>query len=226
MREAIKTKKLLSLEHTIAAKLFENAVYPWEVLSNIKEFILQLGPSLGEDYVLMGENVWVAKDAEIAPTACINGPCIIDKGAEIRHCAYIRGSAIIGKKCVVGNSTEIKNAVLFDNVQVPHYNYVGDSVLGYHAHMGAGAIASNFKSDKSNVSVLRPDGGRMQTGLRKFGAILGDDVEVGCNSVLCPGTVVGRNTTIYPLSRVRGFVEEERIFKDPHNVVEKKFRGE
>ena len=220
MKEMMKIDRLFDLSHTIAAALFEGRTYPWEVLGDIGRFIVALGGTLGDEYERREGDIWIARDAKIAPTAAINGPCIIDSGAEIRHCAFIRGKAIIGKNCVIGNSVEVKNAVIFDGAQVPHFNYVGDSVLGWRAHMGAGAVTSNVKSDKSNVTVLFGDA-RVETGLRKFGAMLGDGVEVGCNSVLCPGCVIGKNSTIYPLSRVRGFVGENRIFKAPGDIVSK-----
>ena len=216
-----RTDDLLDLSHTIAAPLFEGKEYPWEVLDDIKSFILALGPTLpGEEYEQVSEGVWIARDALIFPSAYIGGPCIIDHGAEVRHCAFIRGSAIVGKNCVVGNSVEVKNAVLFDNVQTPHYNYVGDSVLGYKAHMGAGSVTSNVKSDKTLV-VVKNGEERMETGRKKFGAILGDGVEVGCNSVLNPGTVVGRMSNIYPTSCVRGMVPDMSIWKDKDNIVSK-----
>lgn len=216
------TANLLDLNYTIASALFDGCEYPWQALPKIGDFIRSLGPTL--DKQLFDEvkpEVWVAKSATIAPTACINAPCIIDEGAEIRHCAFIRGNAIIGKGAVVGNSTEVKNAVLFDKAQAPHYNYVGDSVYGYRAHTGAGAVTSNLKSDKSPVTVMF-DGQRVETNLKKFGGILGDNVEVGCNSVLCPGSVIGREATIYPLSRVRGFVPARHIFKSPDDIVKKR----
>ena len=216
-----RTDDLLDLSHTIAAPLFEGKEYPWEVLGDIKSFILALGPTLpGEEYEQVSEGVWIARDALIFPSAYIGGPCIIDHGAEVRHCAFIRGSAIVGKNCVVGNSVEVKNAVLFDNVQTPHYNYVGDSVLGYKAHMGAGSVTSNVKSDKTPV-VVKNGEERVETGRKKFGAILGDGVEVGCNSVLNPGTVVGRMSNIYPTSCVRGMVPAMSIWKDKDNIVSK-----
>ena len=216
-----RTDDLLDLSHTIAAPLFEGKEYPWEVLDDIKSFILALGPTLpGEEYEQVSEGVWIARDALIFPSAYIGGPCIIDHGAEVRHCAFIRGSAIVGKNCVVGNSVEVKNAVLFDNVQTPHSNYVGDSVLGYKAHMGAGSVTSNVKSDKTLV-VVKNGEERMETGRKKFGAILGDGVEVGCNSVLNPGTVVGRMSNIYPTSCVRGMVPAMSIWKDKDNIVSK-----
>ena len=216
-----RTDDLLDLSHTIAAPLFEGKEYPWEVLDDIKSFILALGPTLpGEEYEQVSEGVWIARDALIFPSAYIGGPCIIDHGAEVRHCAFIRGSAIVGRNCVVGNSVEVKNAVLFDNVQTPHYNYVGDSVLGYKAHMGAGSVTSNVKSDKTPV-VVKNGEERVETGRKKFGAILGDGVEVGCNSVLNPGTVVGRMSNIYPTSCVRGMVPAMSIWKDKDNIVSK-----
>ena len=215
-------KGLLDLDKTIAAKLFEGKTYPWEALDGIKSFILELGETLSADeYDHPEEGVWIAKDAKIFPSAYIGAPCIIDHGAEVRHCAFIRGSAIVGKNAVVGNSTELKNVVLFDNVQVPHYNYVGDSILGYKAHMGAGSITSNVKSDKTLVTVHIPDA-PIETGRKKFGAILGDNVEVGCNSVLNPGTVVGRCSNIYPVSCVRGVVPANSIYKAKDNIVAKK----
>ncbi len=215
-------KELLDLDKTIAAKLFEGKTYPWEALDGIKSFILELGATLSADeYDHPEDGVWIAKDAKIFPSAYIGAPCIIDHGAEVRHCAFIRGSAIVGKDAVVGNSTELKNVVLFDNVQVPHYNYVGDSILGYKAHMGAGSITSNVKSDKTLVTVHIPDA-PIETGRKKFGAILGDNVEVGCNSVLNPGTVIGRCSNIYPVSCVRGVVPANSIYKAKDNIVAKK----
>ena len=215
-------KELLDLDKTIAAKLFEGKTYPWEALDGIKSFILELGATLSADeYDHPEDGVWIAKDAKIFPSAYIGAPCIIDHGAEVRHCAFIRGSAIVGKNAVVGNSTELKNVVLFDNVQVPHYNYVGDSILGYKAHMGAGSITSNVKSDKTLVTVHIPDA-PIETERKKFGAILGDNVEVGCNSVLNPGTVVGRCSNIYPVSCVRGVIPANSIYKAKDNIVAKK----
>ena len=212
---------LLDLNETIAKDLFEGKNYPWEVLPEIGDFILKLGQTLSEEeYDHPSEDVWIAKSAKVAPTACINGPVIIGKEAEVRHCAFIRGKAIIGEGAVVGNSTELKNAVLFNKVQVPHYNYVGDSVLGYKAHMGAGSITSNVKSDKKLVVVKSADE-QIETGLKKFGAMLGDEVEVGCNSVLNPGTVVGRNSNIYPLSCVRGVIPSGHIFKNAKEIIKK-----
>ncbi len=216
-----KIDELLDLSHTIAAPLFEGRTYPWEVLGDIKAFILALGPTLPKDeYDEVSEGVWIARDAAVFPSAHIGAPCIIDHGAEVRHCAFIRGSAIVGKNCVVGNSVELKNALLFDGVQTPHYNYVGDSVLGYKSHMGAGSITSNVKSDKTLV-VVKNGGERMETGLKKFGAILGDFVEVGCNSVLNPGCVIGRRSSVYPTSSVRGVVPQDSIFKAPGDVVKR-----
>lgn len=218
----IKISDLFEQGHTIAWALFDGAEYPWEILDKISSFIEKLGSTLPKDeYTLIKENVWVANDAKIAPTASISGPCIIDSGAEIRHCAFIRGSAVVGKNSVVGNSCELKNCVLFDGVQVPHFNYVGDSVLGYKSHMGAGAVTSNVKSDKTPVTVKDGDE-KIATGRKKFGAVLGDLVEVGCNSVLCPGSVIGRESTVYPTSLVRGVVPERSIFKKGGVVVAKK----
>lgn len=217
-----KIKNLYNLEETIAADLFRNAEYPWEVLADIGAFIVTLGESLDETiYEKRGENVWIAKSAKVAPTACINGPVIIDEEAEIRHCAFIRGNAVIGKNAVVGNSTELKNVILFNRVQVPHYNYVGDSILGYKAHMGAGSITSNVKSDKTPV-VIKAAGESMETGRKKVGAMLGDEVEVGCGSILNPGTVIGRHSNIYPLSSVRGVVPENSIYKAQGEIAEKR----
>lgn len=214
--------KLYTLEETIAKDLFEGFTYPWEALPLIRDFIIRLGRSLPEDkYEQVKENVWIAKTATVFPSAYINGPAIIDEEAEIRQCAFIRGSAIVGKKAVVGNSTELKNVVLFNNVQVPHYNYVGDSILGYKAHIGAGSITSNVKSDKTLV-VVKDGKEQIETGLKKFGAMLGDHVEVGCNSVLNPGSVIGRETNIYPTSCVRGVIPSHSIFKNPENIVEKR----
>jgi len=218
----IKTDDLLDLTRTIAAELFDGKEYPWEALSDIGDFICRLGPTLSPDeFDNPAENVWIAKGVKVFDTAYIAGPCIIDSGAEIRQCAFIRGNAIVGKNCVVGNSTELKNVVLFDNVQVPHYNYVGDSVLGYKAHMGAGSITSNVKSDKTLV-IIKNGSEQIETGRKKVGAILGDNVEVGCNSVLNPGTVVGRGASIYPLSCVRGVVPSGHIYKSSDCIVERK----
>ena len=218
----LKITELFDLDRTIAAQLFEGKSYPWEVLGDIKDFILELGETLSEEeFDHPKEGVWIARDACVFPSAYIGSPCIIDHGAEIRHCAFIRGSAIVGKEAVVGNSTELKNAVLFDKVQVPHYNYVGDSVLGYKAHMGAGSITSNVKSDKSLVVIKNGDDS-LETGRKKIGAMLGDGVEIGCNSVLNPGTVVGRNSNVYPLSSVRGTVPANSIYKGKGDIVLKK----
>lgn len=220
--EQCKISNMYDLNETIAASLFEQKEYPWEVLSEISNYIMKLGTTLDtEKYEKRGENIWIAKNAKVAPTAFLNGPLIIDEEAEIRHCAYIRGNAIIGKGAVVGNSTELKNVIIFNSVQVPHYNYVGDSILGYKSHMGAGSITSNVKSDKTLVSV-RDGNDEIRTGLKKFGAMLGDFVEVGCNSVLNPGTVIGRGTNIYPLSMVRGVVPAHSIYKNKNEVAEKK----
>lgn len=213
--------ELLDLSKTIAAPLFAGKTYPWEAFAEIKDFILALGPTLPKDeYDQVGEDVWIAKDATIFPSAYIAGPCIIDHGAELRQCAFVRGSAIVGKNAVVGNSCELKNVVLFDSVQTPHFNYVGDSILGYKSHMGAGSITSNVKSDKTLV-VVKNGAERIETGRKKFGAILGDHVEVGCNSVLNPGTVIGRNSNIYPVSCVRGVIPEGSILKSTGEVVKK-----
>ena len=218
----LKIEELFDLEKTVAAGLFAGKTYPWEVLADIKDFILSLGESLSaEEYEHPKEGVWIARDAKVFPSAYIGAPCIIDHGAEVRHCAFIRGSAIVGKGAVVGNSTELKNVVLFDKVQVPHYNYVGDSVLGYKAHMGAGSITSNVKSDKSLV-VIKDGADSMDTGRKKIGAMLGDEVEVGCNSVLNPGTVIGRGSNVYPLSSVRGTVPANSIYKGAGNIVPKR----
>lgn len=216
-----KIKNLYNLDETIASKIFECATYPWEVLPKIEEFIKELGNTLSsEEYEKRGEDIWIAKTATIAPTAYIKGPAIIGKNAEIRHCAFIRGKAIVGEGAVVGNSTELKNVILFNKVQVPHYNYVGDSILGYKAHMGAGSITSNVKSDKKLVVVKNKEE-KIETGLKKFGAMLGDNVEIGCGSVLNPGTVIGKNTNVYPLSSVRGVVPSNSIYKKQNEIVEK-----
>ena len=216
-----KTKDLLDLDHTLAKDYLSKYEYPWEALKGIKDTILEIGKNLSKDeYDEVSENVWVAKSAKVFPSAYLGAPCIIGPETEVRHCAFIRGSALVGSNCVVGNSVELKNVILFDNVQVPHYNYVGDSILGYKSHMGAGSITSNVKSDKTLVVVKNKDE-EIKTGLKKFGAIVGDRVEVGCNSVLNPGTVIGRNTNIYPVSRVRGVVKENSIYKDRNDVVGK-----
>ena len=223
MRE-LTVNELYDLNETIAKDIFDDVTYPWEVLPKIGDFIVELGKTLSKvEYDQVEENVWIAKSANVFPSAYIHGPAIIGKDAEVRHCAFIRGNAIVGEGAVVGNSTELKNVILFNKVQVPHYNYVGDSVLGYKAHMGAGSITSNVKSDKKLVVVKTPEGG-IETGRKKFGAMLGDEVEVGCGTVLNPGSVVGRHTNIYPLSSVRGYVPAGSIYKRQGEVVEK--RGE
>ena len=220
--EQFTIRELYTLEETIAADLFEGAVYPWELLPKISAFIVELGEKLPKDrYTEVKEHVWVANNATVAPSAFINGPAIIDEEAEVRHCAFIRGNAIVGKGAVVGNSTELKNVILFNKVQVPHYNYVGDSILGFKAHMGAGSITSNVKSDKTLV-VVKNGEEKMETGLKKFGAMLGDHVEVGCNSVLNPGTVIGPDTNIYPTSCVRGCIPDGSIYKKQGEIVEKR----
>ncbi|MBS7340018.1 MAG: UDP-N-acetylglucosamine pyrophosphorylase [Lachnospiraceae bacterium] len=217
--EQFTIKNLYNLEETIAAELFEGAVYPWELLPKISNFIVKLGEKLPKDkFTQVTEQIWIANSAKVAPTACINGPAIIDEEAEIRHCAFIRGNAIVGKGAVVGNSTELKNVILFNKVQVPHYNYVGDSILGFKSHMGAGSITSNVKSDKTLV-VVKNGEKKIETGLKKFGAMLGDHVEVGCNSVLNPGTVIGRNSNIYPVSCVRGCIPEGSIYKKQGEII-------
>ena len=219
--EECKIQNLYDLSQTIASSLFKDVTYPWEVLPKIKDFIIALGNTLDTHiYEKKGENIWIAKSAKVAPTAYISGPVIIGEETEIRHCAFIRGNAIVGNHCVVGNSTELKNVILFNNVQVPHYNYVGDSILGYRSHMGAGSITSNVKSDKKLV-IVKSGAECMETGLKKFGAMIGDNVEVGCNSVLNPGTVIGKNSNIYPLSCVRGIVPENSIYKNQNEIVAK-----
>ncbi|MCI6617081.1 UDP-N-acetylglucosamine pyrophosphorylase [Ruminococcus sp.] len=219
--ENLLADNLFDYSKTIAKPLLESVDYPWEALPKIKDFIIELGKTLDpEIYEQRGENIWVAKSATVFPSAYLGGPLIICENAEVRHCAFIRGSAIVGKGAVVGNSTELKNSILFDGVQVPHYNYIGDSILGYKAHTGAGTITSNLKSDKSLVTVLCDDD-KIETGVKKFGAMLGDHVEVGCNSVLNPGSVVGRNTNVYPLSFVRGYVPENSIYKRLGEIAEK-----
>ena len=213
-------QELFDLNHTLAGAYLSGFTYPWEALKGIKEMILNLGRTLGEDYREIGDSVWVHKTATVAPTAYLGAPCIIGANTEVRHCAFIRGSALVGENCVVGNSVELKNVILFDNVQTPHYNYVGDSILGYKAHMGAGSVTSNVKSDKSPVVIHGQE--EIPTGLKKVGAMLGDLVEVGCNSVLNPGTVVGRRSNIYPLSCVRGVIPADSIYKAAGNVVQKR----
>ncbi|MBS7315892.1 MAG: UDP-N-acetylglucosamine pyrophosphorylase [Clostridiaceae bacterium] len=222
--ERLETTRLFTLEQSIAGELLAEYQYPWQALAHIRDFILKIGPTLDpRAYHSPQPGVWISNTAKIFPSAYIGGPCIIGPEAEVRQCAFIRGNAIVGEKAVVGNSTELKNVILFNNVQVPHFNYVGDSILGYRAHMGAGAVTSNVKSDKTLVSV-KGDFGAIETGLKKFGAILGDFVEVGCNSVLNPGTVIGRRSNVYPTSCVRGFIPEESIFKAPGNIVKKESR--
>ena len=208
----LQTKDLFDFSHSIAGPYLMGFEYPWQALAGIKQLILDLGKQLGSDFTEVSPNVWVHNTAVVAPTAFLGAPCIIGAGTEVRHCAFIRGSALVGENCVVGNSVELKNVILFDNVQVPHYNYVGDSILGYKSHMGAGSITSNVKSDKTLVAV-RCGAERMETGRKKVGAMLGDHVEIGCNSVLNPGTVVGRNSRVYPLSSVRGTVPSDSIYK-------------
>ncbi|MBQ5805266.1 MAG: UDP-N-acetylglucosamine pyrophosphorylase [Erysipelotrichaceae bacterium] len=215
-----KTEELFDLEHTLAKDYLKQYEHPWEALKGIKEMIVELGEKLDpNEYTEVSEHVWIHKDATVFPSAYIAPPCIIGAGTEVRHCAFIRGSALVGENCVVGNSCELKNVILFDHVQTPHYNYVGDSILGYYAHMGAGSITSNVKSDRKPVVVHGEED--VETGLKKFGAMIGDHVEVGCNSVLNPGTVIGRNSNVYPLARVRGTIPADSIYKDEDNIVEK-----
>lgn len=214
----LKTNEIYKSDSSIAIDMIRKYEYPYMALSHIKEFILEKGEELSDDYILIAENAWAHKSAKIAPTASIVGPTIIDEGAEIRQCAFIRGGAIVGKNSVLGNSCELKNAILFDNVQVPHFNYVGDSILGYKSHMGAGSITSNVKSDRTNV-VLKSKDGNIETGLKKVGAFLGDNVEIGCNSVLNPGTVIGPNSRVYPLTSVRGEIEANCIVKNMDNII-------
>ncbi|MDE7299196.1 MAG: UDP-N-acetylglucosamine pyrophosphorylase [Lachnospiraceae bacterium] len=224
-KKDLEIKSLFDLSETMAAELLESVIYPWEALAGIGEFIKKLGAQLPEnEYEKRGENIWIARDASVAPTACINGPAIIGRKAEVRHCAFIRGNALVGDGAVVGNSTELKNVILFNRVQVPHYNYVGDSILGCGAHMGAGSITSNVKSDKTLV-VIRGAGEEIATGLKKMGAILGDHVEIGCGSVLNPGTIVGKNTNVYPLSMVRGCIPAGSIYKKAGEVAGKRGAG-
>ena len=221
MKEKLEIYNLFDLNETIAREIFDNVNYPWEVLTRIEEFITNLGNNLDEEkFYKKDKNIWIAKTAKVAPTAYIEGPAIIDEEAEIRHCAFIRGRVIVGKNVVVGNSTEIKNAILFNRVEVPHFNYIGDSVLGYKAHMGAGSVTSNIKSDRKCVEI-KLDDLKFETGMVKIGAFLGDKVEIGCGSVLNPGTIIGRNTNVYPLSSVRGFVEENSIYKCQNEIVGK-----
>lgn len=220
--EELKCSNLFNMEETIAADIFKGADYPWEVLPKIGDFIMELGKTLPDDeFEDWGNGIWVARNAKLAPTVFLNGPVIVGRNAELRHCAFIRGKAIVGDDAVVGNSTELKNVILFNKVQVPHYNYVGDSILGFHSHMGAGSITSNVKSDKTLVTI-KTDRGRIETGLKKMGAVLADNVEVGCNSVLNPGTVIGKNTIIYPLSSVRGYIPQDSIHKSQNDIIAKK----
>lgn len=224
MKENISISNLFTLEESLAGEMLKDYQYPWEVLPHIKDIILELGKTLPEDkFEKRGEDIWVAKSAKVAPTAALNGPLIVDEDAEIRHCAFVRGNAIVGKGAVVGNSTELKNVILFNKVQVPHYNYVGDSILGYKSHMGAGAVTSNVKSDKTLVVVKNGDDTNrwVETGLKKFGAMLGDEVEVGCNSVLNPGTVIGKFSQVYPTSCVRGVISAYSIHKNSGEVIKK-----
>lgn len=215
------TEKILDLSQTIAADIFKEILYPWEALPKISEFIIKIGNTLPkEEYEQRGENIWVARSARIMPTAYLGGPLIIGPNTEVRHCAFIRGSAIIGENCVIGNSSELKNCIIFNHAQVPHYNYIGDSILGYYSHLGAGAKTSNLKSDKTNVKI-RLDQESIETGIKKFGAIVGDHVEVGCNAILNPGTVIGRETIIYPLSMVRGYIKNNSIYKNQNEIVDK-----
>lgn len=217
----LEIRELLDLEQTIAREFFDGLKYPWEVFDGLDDKIIALGKTLPEDkFDYLGDNIWVAKSAKVAKTAFLNGPLIIDEGAEIRHCAFIRGAAVVGKECVVGNSTELKSSILFNNVQTPHYNYVGNSILSYKSHMGAGSITSNLKSDKTLVTINTGDE-KVETGLKKLGAILGSYVEVGCNSVLNPGTVIGSHTNVYPLSMVRGYVPANSIYKKAGEIAEK-----
>ena len=216
----VKTKDYFDLTHTLAGEYLSGFECPWQALKGIGEMIRQLGPTLGEEYSEISPEVWVHKTAKVAPTAFLGAPCIIGAGTEVRHCAFIRSNALVGENCVVGNSVELKNAILFDNVQVPHFNYVGDSILGYKSHMGAGSVTSNVKSDKTLV-VVKNGAEQIETGLKKFGAMVGDHVEVGCNAVLNPGTVIGRNSSVYPTSCVRGLIPENSIWKVTGVIVKK-----
>lgn len=224
MRE-VTIAELYDLCHTLAEPYLAGFTYPWEALAGLEDFIKELGKRLPEEeYEEIGDQVWAARSAVVAPTASITGPAVIGKRTQVRHCAFIRGSALVGEDCVVGNSTELKNVILFDHVQVPHYNYVGDSILGYHSHMGAGAITSNVKADKKPV-VIKVGGARLETGRKKVGGMLGDFVDVGCGTVINPGSVIGRNTNIYPLSMVRGYVPADSVYKTQGEVVRKEERG-
>lgn len=219
--ERIKTEKLFDLEKTLAKGIFSSFTYPWEVLPHIKNYIISIGRQLDEDiFYLYSENVWIAKNCKLYPNICIEGPCIIDENSEVRPSAFIRGGVIVGKNCVVGNSTELKNCILFDSVQVPHFNYVGDSIMGYKSHIGAGGVTSNVKSDKTNVT-LNIENCKIETGFKKFGAMIGDFAEIGCNSVLNPGTIIGRHSNVYPTSCVRGYVPENSIFKAVRGICKK-----
>ena len=219
--QKLRIESLFDLKRTLSIQLFNQSTYPWEILPKLKDFIFDFGKSLDKDHFEEAfENVWISKTASVSSNCYINGPTIIDSDSEIRFGAFIRGSVIVGKNCVVGNSTELKNCVLFDNVQTPHFNYVGDSILGYKSHIGAGVVLSNVKSDKSNV-VVKFEGKSIETGLRKFGAILGDHVEIGCNSVLNPGSIIGKNSTVYPLTMVRGVLDSQKIMKNPKMIVDK-----
>lgn len=221
--KGITVKELFAPNDSLGYALLKSVTYPFEALCRISDYIKEIGPTLDpEIYENKGENIWIAKSAKVAPTASITGPCIIGERTEVRHCAFIRGSALVGNDCVVGNSTELKNVILIDTVQVPHYNYVGDSVLGSHSHMGAGSITSNVKSDKTLV-VIKSGDGKLETGLKKMGAVLGDYVEVGCGSVLNPGTVIGKNSNVYPLSSVRGVIPENSIYKKAGEVAQKRY---
>ena len=215
----MKTTELFNCEHTLAENYLSSFSYGWEALDGLSHFIMELSENLGDEYEEIWDSVWVHKDVKLYDSAHIKGPCIIGKGSEIRHCAFIRGSVLIGENCVIGNSTEIKNSILFDKVQVPHFNYVGDSILGYKVHLGAGAVTSNVKSDKSLITVKGVS--EIQTNRRKFGALIGDKTEIGCGTVLNPGTVIGRNCTVYPLSSVRGVIPENYIYKSSDNIIRK-----
>lgn len=220
MLEMFNAKNYFDYSKTLAAPLFDGIEYPWEILPRLESFILALGPMLpADEFEQVSDNVWISRSAVVAPTASITGPCIVDSGAQIRHCAFIRGNVIVGKGTVVGNSCEVKNSLLFDEVEAPHFNYVGDSILGYKSHLGAGAITSNIKNDKKNVEIHFPLGS-IKTEMRKLGAIVGDGVQVGCNCVLNPGTVIGKETRIYPLNSVRGWVDEKSIYKHEGKIVE------
>ena len=217
----LEIKDLYDLDHTLAKDYLNKFQYPWEALKGIKDFVVELGKSLDpKEYTEVKENVWIHKTAKVFESAYLGSPCVIGKNSEVRHCAFIRGSVLVGENCVIGNSVELKNVIIFDNVQTPHYNYVGDSILGYYSHMGAGSITSNVKADKKNV-VIHTDLKKYDTGLKKFGAMLGDHVEVGCNAVLNPGTIIGRNTNVYPVSCVRGYVPEDSIYKNNNEIIHK-----